>query len=241
MKVFLCIGQSNMAGPKITEWDQEDDDRLAGVLLSNDINQWIPAKNPINGFSTVRWQPIPGLSPAPTFAEKIKAAYPDEEIGLVSNARGSSKIAEWQKGEWYFTEAVRRVKAVCGDKKIDGILWLQGEQDVVEKADYEVYAERFSKFVFDIREALGGQDIPFIACEIWGGEDCKIYAPEKYHEGIAEVNRQLFEVVQKTENCAWISSQGVEHTVGDEVHFAKEGMRTLGYRFAEKYLEVWGK
>ena len=241
MKVFLCIGQSNMAGPKITEWDQEDDDRLAGVLLSNDINQWIPAKNPINGFSTVRWQPIPGLSPAPTFAEKIKAAYPDEEIGLVSNARGSSKIAEWQKGEWYFTEAVRRVKAVYGDKKIDGILWLQGEQDVVEKADYEVYAERFSKFIFDIREALGGQDIPFIACEIWGGEDCKIYAPEKYHEGIAEVNRQLFEVVQKTENCAWISSQGVEHTVGDEVHFAKEGMRTLGYRFAEKYLEVWGK
>jgi len=240
MKVFLCIGQSNMAGPKITEWDQEDDDRLEGVLLSNDINQWIPAKNPINGFSTVRWQALPGLSPAPTFAERVKKAFPAEEIGLVSNARGSSKIAEWQKGERYFEEAVRRTKAVYGNNKIDGILWLQGEQDVVEESDYSVYAERFSKFIFDIREELGGQDIPFIACEIWGGEDCKIYAPEKYHKGIEEVNRQLFEVVQKTENCAWISSVGVAHTKGDEVHFAKEGMRELGYRFADKYLEVWG-
>ncbi len=240
MKVFLCLGQSNMAGPKITGWDQEDDDRLEGVLLSNDINQWIPAKNPINGFSTVRWQAQPGLSPAPTFAEKVKKAFPSEEIALISNARGSSRIIEWQKGERYYTEAVRRTKAVYGDKKIDGILWLQGEQDVVEESDYSVYAERFSKFIYDIREELGGQDIPFIACEIWGGEDCKIYAPEKYHKGIEEVNRQIKEVIEKTENCAWISSVGVEHTKGDEVHFAKEGMRKLGYRFADKYLEVWG-
>lgn len=240
MKVFLCIGQSNMAGPKITGWDQEDDDRLQGVLLSNDINQWIPAKNPINGFSTVRMQAIPGLNPVPTFVEMVKKAFPGEEIGLVSNARGSSKIKEWQKGERYFEEAVRRVKAVYGNQKIAGILWLQGEQDVVEECDYSVYAERFSKFIFDIRNELGGQDIPFIACEIWGGEDYKIYADEKYHKGIVEVNRQIKEVVEKTENCGWISSQGVAHTVGDEVHFAKEGMRELGYRFANEYLEKWG-
>jgi hypothetical protein len=238
MKVFLCIGQSNMAGPKIVEWEQADDDRLKGVLLSNDHDQWIPAKNPINGFSTIRWQPIPGLSPAPTFAERVKTAFPDEEIGLVSNARGSSKIAEWQKGERYFTEAVRRVKAVCGDKKIDGILWLQGEQDAVEQADYERYAERFARFIGDIREALGGQEIPFIACEIWGDLE---YAEERYHRGICEVNRQIKEVVDKTENCAWISSKGVAHTKGEEVHFAKEGMRALGYRFADKYLEIWKK
>ena len=147
MKVFLCLGQSNMAGPKITGWDKEDDDRLKGVLLSNDINQWIPASNPINRFSTVRMQAIPGLNPAPTFAERVKKAFPNEEIALVSNARGSSKIKEWQKGERYFEEAVRRVKGVCGNRKIDGILWLQGEQDVVEECDYSVYAERFSKFI----------------------------------------------------------------------------------------------
>lgn len=238
MKVFLCIGQSNMAGPKIVNWEREDDERLKGVLLSNDCDQWISAKNPINGFSTIRWQPTPGLSPAPTFAESIKKAFPSEDIGLISNARGSSKIKEWQKGEWYFTEAVRRVKAVYGEKKIDGILWLQGEQDVVEECDYSVYFDRFLQFIFDLREELGGQDIPFIACEIWGDIE---YAEEKYHKGIQEVNRQIKEVIAKAENCAWVTSKGVEHTKGDEVHFAKEGMRTLGYRFAEKYLEIWRK
>ena len=32
-----------------------------------------------------------------------------------------------------------------------------------------------------------------------------------------------------------------EHTVGDEVHFAPSGMRELGRRYAEKYLEAWRK
>ena len=238
MKIFLLIGQSNMAGPKITPWEECDDKRLEGVLLSNDQDKWIPAKNPINGYSTIRWQPTPGLSPAPTFAEMIKKAYKDEEIGLISNARGSSKIIEWQKGERYFTEAVRRVKDTVGDKKIDGILWLQGEQDVVDKADYENYAPRFKQFIFDIRSALGGQDIPFIAGEIWGDVE---FAEEKYHEGIREVNRQIEEVILSTENCALISTKGAEHTECDPVHFAKEGMRKIGYRYAEKYLEIWGK
>ena len=84
----------------------------------------------------------------------------------------------------------------------------------------------------------GGQDIPFIACEIWGNVEL---AKEEWQSGIIEVNRQIAEVVEKTENCEMISSAGLEHTVGDEVHFAPEGMRMLGRRYAAKYLEVWGK
>lgn len=238
MKVLLLIGQSNMAGPAICRWNEDDDKRLEGVLLSNKEDKWEQAKNPLNAYSTIKWQPNPGLNPGVTFAEEMKKAFPGEVIGIISNSRGSSKISEWQKGERYYNEAIRRVKATCGDGKIDGILWLQGEQDTVERSDYENYAEKFSKFIYDIREDLCGQDIPFIACEIWGNVEL---AKEEWQAGIIEVNRQIAEVVEKTENCEMISSAGLEHTVGDEVHFAPEGMRELGRRYAAKYLEVWGK
>ena len=231
MKVFLLLGQSNMSGPHITRWEEKDDERLKGVYLLNAEDKWEEAKNPLNKYSTIKWQPDPGLNPGTTFAEEMKKAFPDEKIGIICNARGSSKVIEWQKGERYFNEAVRRAKA-CGEH-IDGILWLQGEQDVPEKSDYTVYAERLSAFISDVRKALGDEEIPFIACEIWG--DVSL-AEEKYHEGIVEVNKHISEVIQSTPNCGWITSNGAEHTTEEPVHFAAEGMRTLGRRFAEKYL-----
>ncbi|MBQ8742540.1 MAG: hypothetical protein IJZ03_04155 [Clostridia bacterium] len=240
MKVFLCIGQSNMAGPCAARWNESDDAGLKGVFLLNGEDKWEKAVNPFNRYSTVKLtEGLSGISPASTFSCEMKKAFPDEEIGIISNARGASKIASWQKGEWLYNEAVRRVKAGYPDKRIDGILWLQGEQDVVEKSDYENYAEKLSALIHDIREDLGGSDIPFIACEIWENFD---QAKDIYKPGIIEVNRQIIETVKKTENCEMIFGNGeLEHVVGDEVHFDSEGMRELGRRFAKKYLEVWGK
>ena len=39
MKVFLLIGQSNMAGPRISPHSKDDDARLEGVYLWNDRNE----------------------------------------------------------------------------------------------------------------------------------------------------------------------------------------------------------
>ena len=236
MIFFLLLGQSNMAGPGISRYSIEDDERLVGVKLLNDKDEWEDAKNPLNRYSTVKWNPNPGISPGVTFAEEIKKIYPNEEIGLVSNARGSSKIAEWQKGELYFNEAVRRAKIAMKNASLAGILWLQGCQDAPEKNDYSVYEQRFSKFIFDIREELGGQDIPFIAGEIWGDTEL---APQEHQTGIFEVNEQINKVIRCTKNCALISTRGVEHVACDLVHFAPEGMRVLGRRYADKYKELF--
>ena len=113
MKVFLLLGQSNMAGPHITRWEEKDDERLKGVYLLNAEDKWEEAKNPLDKYSTIKWHPDPGLNPGTTFAEEMKKAFPDEKIGIISNARGSSKIAEWQKGEFFFNEAVSFIKNNC--------------------------------------------------------------------------------------------------------------------------------
>ena len=66
-------------------------------------------------------------------------------------------------------------------------------------------------------------------------------AEEQYAEGINEVNRQIKEVVSETAECGWITSKGAEHTREEPVHFAPEGLRELGRRFAIEYKNRWVK
>ena len=76
MKTFFLIGQSNMAGPHISRWTEEDDERLKGVYLLNAEDKWEEAKNPLNKYSTIKWQPFPGINPGVTFAEEMKKVFP---------------------------------------------------------------------------------------------------------------------------------------------------------------------
>lgn len=236
MKIFLLIGQSNMAGPGIARYTPEDDERLEGVYLLNGRDEWEAAKNPLNRYSTVKWNPSPGISPGVTFAEEMKKRYPDEAVGLVSNARGSSKIADWQKGELCFNEAVRRARIACQDGTLAGVLWLQGEQDAIDPADYGNYAEKLEKLIDSLRAEFANADLPFISCEIWGDT---ALASAAWRPGIEEVNRQSKELMMTKANCAWISCKGAEHTAEEPVHFAPAGMRLLGKRFAEAYSMRW--
>ncbi len=233
MKVFLCIGQSNMAGPSVTKWENIDDKRLKGVYLLNANDEWEKAENPINRYSTVKLDYPPGLSPAVTFAEKIVQNL-GEEIGIVSNSRGSSKISDWQKGKRCYNEAVRRALIAKQNNVLAGIIWLQGEQDVIEKDDYLSYAEKFRKFILDIRSDLGDEKLPFICGEIWGD---LVLAKEEWKKGIRAVNRRIKKVTLETENCALVSTKGAKHTYFDPVHFAPEGMRKIGRRYARAYIK----
>lgn len=237
MKVFLCIGQSNMAGPSVTKWEEKDDKRLKGVYLLNDKDEWVKATNPINLYSTVKLDYPPGLSPVVTFIEKIKKRYIGQTFGLVSNSRGSSKISEWQKGEKCFVEAVRRGTIAKSGNELAGIIWLQGEQDVILKDDYENYYARFKTFINDIREALGDKNLPFICGEIWG--DLSLCKPE-WIKGVKLVNKSIKKVVEDTCNCALVSTKKIEHTFFDPVHFSPNGMRKLGRRYANAFIETFG-
>ena len=237
MKIFLCIGQSNMAGPSVTKWKNIDDKRLKNAYLFNSKDEWERAENPINRYSTVKLDYPPGLSPIITFAEKISEHF-NEEIGIVSNSRGSSKISEWQKGERCYTEAVRRALIAKENNELLAIIWLQGEQDVIDKKDYINYDEKFKKFIHDIRKDLGDENLPFICGEIWGDLDlCK----DEWKKGVRAVNRRIKKVVLETKNCALVSTKEIAHTSFDPVHFAPEGMRKLGRRYAKAYIKNFCK
>lgn len=88
--LYLCIGQSNMAGRgTLTE---ETSGAIPDVYLFNDRNKFEKATNPLNRYSTIRKElKMQGVGPAYSFA-KTMATQTGRKIGLVVNARGGSSI-----------------------------------------------------------------------------------------------------------------------------------------------------
>ena len=96
LDLYVCIGQSNMAGRATLT--PEVMDTLQNVYLLNDKGNFEPAVNPLNRYSTVRKDlSMQRLGPAYGFAKELtrKTKRP---IGLVVNARGGSSINSWLKG-----------------------------------------------------------------------------------------------------------------------------------------------
>lgn len=239
MKVFLLIGQSNMAGPQTCRPDESDDARLRGVYLLNKEGEWEPAKNTLNRYSTIMPKEYNcGLNPGVTFAETLKKRLSGEKIGLICNAKGATKLSEWQKGTPYFYETIKRALQGAKDGELAGVLWLQGEQDTIEKVDYTTYGERFAEFIEDLRRALDNPDLPFIMGEIWG-EAQKVLLD--WNEGTRAVNRQIRSVARHVPDTAWVTTKRIAYLPHDPVHFAPEGMRVLGRRYARAYIDNWLK
>ena len=112
--LYVCIGQSNMAGRATLT--PEVMDTLRNVYLLNDKGNFEPAVNPLNRYSTVRKDlSMQRLGPAYGFAKEM-ARQTKRPVGLVVNARGGSSINSWLKGskDGYYEEALSFGERLAG-------------------------------------------------------------------------------------------------------------------------------
>ena len=215
--IYLLIGQSNMAGRAHYSGDEKKP--VDGGFLLNDKNEWEPATNPLNRYSTIRkdlkmQKMNPGYYFAKTMLEKNKGIT----LGLVVNAKGGSRIAQWKKGTKFFKDAVARTKKAMESGTLKGILWHQGESDQKN----EKYIDDLTQFVSDLREALGQGEIPFVVGEI--------------RQSGKFINDQLNILPGKAKNCAVASSKGLK--TFDSAHFDNPSVKTLGERYAEEMMKL---
>jgi hypothetical protein len=161
-EVSLLIGQSNMAGrAAMTEADREV---IEGCVLLNDKDVWEPAKNPLNRYSTIRkGLGMQKLGPGYAFAQEMRRARPNASIGLVVNAKGGTKIEQWQKGTRFYADALQRAKAAQAIGNLKGILWHQGESN---EKNPEAYLEKLAQLIADLPADLGLWDLPFVAGQV---------------------------------------------------------------------------
>lgn len=233
--IYLCIGQSNMAGRSpITDLDKGP---FTNTLLFNQKNEWEVADQALNKYSTVEKQYEPQrLGVAFGFAKKI-ANGTEHYIGIVSNARGGTSIAWWQKGYEgendfdMYEEAVRRTKAALAanpNGHLKAILWHQGESDNAPSKN-QLYMARLKKMVDDLRTDLNAPNVPFVAGETgkWNGRGL----------GINPIIRQISDSIP---NAYWVTSDGLTsvNPPKNDPHFDTFSIRALGGRYADKIMEI---
>ncbi len=217
-KVFLLIGQSNMAGRAALE--KGDDHPIPRVLLLDDKGKWIPATNPLNRFATDRKVlSMQRISPGAGFAKVMSKAFPDAPIGLISNARGGTSVEQWQKGQPLYDHIIERLQAV-DNLKVDGVIWHQGEANRNDSK----YLGKLQNVIEALRIDLKSPKLPFVAGEIYGE---------------APVNDILGQLPGKVPATGVASAAGLK--VFDKVHFDRKSQFTLGERYAEQMLKLLGR
>lgn len=228
LDLYLCIGQSNMAGRGTLHVGLMDTLKL--VYLLNDICQFEQAVNPLNKYSTIRKEiAMQQLSPCYSFAKEM-VKETGKPVGLIVNARGGSSIKEWMKGakENYYGEALKRVHAATKYGQIKAILWHQGEADVCCP---EEYRKILTQFVKDLREDLKNPTLFFVAGEVsrWDWTRNK--------EGTSHFNQMISSISSFIPYSACVSSIGLTPLKDEsDPHFDAESQLILGKRYANKIL-----
>lgn len=232
--VFLLIGQSNMAGRGYMI-EGDEDIIHENVFILDDKGGIVPARNPLNQYSSVRkdmsmQRVCPGLG----FAQKM-AKKTGRKILLVVNARGGTSLSQWTKGEsgdGYYEEAVRRTKQAMNYGTLKAILWHQGCGDAKR---YDVYMDKLSAFVASLRAELGA-DVPFIAGELG-----------QWRPGVADFNAMIRTISENIPDSDWVSSRGCAPIVTKksngkpdlkDPHFDRKSQIVLGKRYADKVLKM---
>ncbi len=217
LKIFLLIGQSNMAGRGPVE-PQDKTPHARVFMLTKDL-AWVPAADPMHFDKPERI----GVGPGKAFGIAVAEAEPDAVIGLVPAAFGGSALDEWAPGQPHYVNAVARAKEALKHGRLAGILWHQGESDSApEKA--ATYTVRFAKMIAQLRADLDAQDVPVIVGETG-----------RFRADGAVINAALSHLPEFVPHCSFVSSEGLTDK-GDKLHFDAPSARELGRRYAAAWL-----
>ena len=217
LHIYLLIGQSNMAGrAAVAESEKGAIDRC---YLLNGQDQWEPAKNPFNRYSTIRkGLGMQKLNPGYGFAKTMLEKQKDISLGLVVNAKGGTKIEQWAKGTKFYKDAVRRTLAAKKTGTLKGILWHQGESNAKNP---DGYLDKLKTLITDLRKDLGVADLPFVAGQV---------------QKVPAINEQIAQLPKAVPATGFVSSEDLK--TKDRWHFDAPSMKLLGRRYAETMLKL---
>lgn len=219
MRLFLLMGQSNMAGRgKVEPRDQVTDPR---IFMLTKARQWVPAKEPLHFDKG----PGTGVGMGLEFARTLLASDPKITVGLIPCAKGGSALDAWKAGGELYTEAVARAREAMKSGTLAGILWHQGESDHMHER-VVTYGDRFAAMIAQLRKDLAAENVPVVIGELGRFQPLS----REFNAALPKISRQL-------PLCASVTSEDLGHK-GDGLHFDAASQRILGQRYAAAFLKL---
>ncbi|MBQ3865980.1 MAG: sialate O-acetylesterase [Clostridia bacterium] len=230
MKIFLMIGQSNMAGRGDLKDVSPIEDPQVGVFRMGRFRRLTEPVNvdraPVAGW--VEGVTVSGISLAPSFAHALAEATGDK-VGLIPCADGGTSVSEWQPGGVLLENALFQTELAQRVSPLTGILWHQGEADCHHEEQVSAYRDRFMTMYREICRRLGRDEIPVL---IGGLGD--FLAERKEMRLFCELNAVLRGIAEELPAAAFVPATGLA-SKPDHLHFNAVAQREFGVR----YFEAW--
>lgn len=225
--VFILAGQSNMAGRgRVEPQDTIPSERVFTINKNGDI---ILAKEPLH-FNEPS---MSGLDCGLSFGQELIRHIPDNiSVLIIPTAVGGSSISQWLGDSTYrnvqlFKNFKEKTNIGASHGIIKGVLWHQGENDAINPVDVALYEARLGQLFTKFREITGNGQLPVLIGELGSFS--------KNNDNWQKINKQIRVYASKDRNASSIKTSDLKDK-GDKVHFDSQGQRTLGQRFAKKYI-----
>jgi hypothetical protein len=231
-KLYLLVGQSNMAGRGAVE--PQDTLPNRHVLRLNPAGQWEFAKDPIHFDKSVA-----GVGPGLTFGRSMAAQDTSVTIGLIPCAVGGSGIDVWTPGAYYdgtkthpYDDALARAKTAMQTGTLAGIIWHQGESDSSPEKS-ALYQQKLKILIKKLREDLQAPNVPFVAGQLPAYQINKPGADGLPHvnDSAVRINEAVAGLTKQVPNYAFVTAEGTSD-IGDHTHFNAVSARLMGQRYA---------
>jgi hypothetical protein len=224
--LVVITGQSNALGAD-TAFDpaQDSPDARTFAYTDNgwqvaDLHQiwdqgWFPRGDPVTG---------PSNNLSLHFGKQVTLRDPRRVVGFVLVTAPGQPISHWQPNGEFFniirSKVSRAISELPSKSRVDGMLWHQGESD---GEDNPAYGAALYELISAFRsESWFGYNRPFICAET----------------ATLPVNQQLNRLnTDNDPHTACVAAEGLE-TRGDDAHFTAAALRTIGQRYADKYVEM---
>ncbi len=246
--IYLCFGQSNMAGAAKAEAQDSLVDARFQMMSAMDcpdkgreMGNWYTATPPICDCNA-------GISPADYFGRTLIDNLPSNiKVGVINVSVGGSKIELFDKENYQsyvetapgwmlnwiknydgnpYGRLVEMAKLAQKDGVIKGILLHQGESNPNDSLWTKKVKDIYENLLADLN--LEADETPILAGELLSAE---------FDGKCAAFNQFIAQLPKVIPNAHVISSEGCSG-MRDGLHFTAEGYRLLGKRYGEKMLSL---
>jgi hypothetical protein len=254
IKVFLLAGQSNMEGAD-AHANRIDDYPIfkgAGAPQSDVLFATLPAEDSRGPALWKTLAPGESFGSEITFARKLKRSGVTP-IAIIKSAIGGTTVAfDWNpatptNGQKLYPRTLQLVRETLQELdrrgvryQLEGVLWHQGENDMLDPRLNRQYAQGLTELIARLRRDLQSPHLKWFIAEvsekgIWGMDN---------RRNLAILRQQQDAVLKSDPLLRWVPTSHLAFDVMDSgqphYHFGTQGQLQLGEAFANAYLATVG-